>query len=184
MDQACAILLLDLLFPASLHSAHNSPSRGGGEGENMPVRYITVVDFKGKTVTPDVVIPNGDYNIQVSRNGEYFRIYNQYTMNLVRKDGVLVYSLPINSFDESSSGYLNDDGLFIGFLGKWGKMVLVNQEGDVTELKVPKPKKVRAFDLENGLILSDECSLGYSCFTAYRIPSDILSDIHQKAGIK
>ncbi len=130
---------------------------------------------------------------QVSDNGRYIRVFNKDISYLFSRDGELLYSLFTSSFDEMGAGELTDDGMFIGFMSKWQNLVVVDRDGNVEELPIPKPKKVRAFDAKRGLILSEEDQwLGKDSkgkinwqtrYVQRRIPTELLAEVHRKGGL-
>ena len=72
-------------------------------------------------------------------------------------------------------------------------LVVVDKDGTVEQLPVPKPKKVKAFDAKRGLILSEEDRFlgkdskgNHDWQTRYvqrRIPAELLAEIHRKGGL-
>ena len=156
------------------------------EGKRRPDQYLMMLNIKGQILSPGKVLSTVlNINSQVSDNGRYLRAYNKDFSYLLSRNGELFYSLFTSSWDEVGAGQLTDEGVFIGFMSKWQNLVVVDRDGNVEELPIPKPKKVRAFDAKRGLILSRErdAHLVYR-YVQRRIPAELLAEVHRKGGLK
>ncbi len=164
------------------------------EGKKFPVTFLRLVNLHGEEVSQEMDLLFGfPVKTQVSDNGRYIRVFNKDISYLFSRDGELLYSLFTSSFDEMGAGELTDDGMFIGFMSKWQNLVVVDRDGNVEELPIPKPKKVRAFDAKRGLILSEEDQwLGKDSkgkinwqtrYVQRRIPTELLAEVHRKGGL-
>ncbi len=157
------------------------------EGRRRPINYLRLVNLAGEGVSQEMDLLFGfQVETQVSNNGQYLRAYYRGMSYLFSKGGELLYSLQTTgNIDEADAGELTDEGVFIGFMSKWQNLVVVDRDGNVEELPIPKPKKVRAFDAKRGLILSRErdAHLVYR-YVQRRIPAELLAEVHRKGGLK
>ena len=157
------------------------------EGRRRPINYLRLVNLAGEEVSQEMDLLFGRHvEIQISDNGQHLRAYDRGMSYLFSRNGELLYSLKTTgNIDEAGAGELTDEGVFIGFMSKWQNLVVVDRDGNVEELPIPKPKKVRAFDAKRGLILSRErdAHLVYR-YVQRRIPAELLAEVHRKGGLK